>query len=242
MITCPDILFRRAPLFLQSAALFSSGALCFSLSSCSDAGSSEISAKREISKFERERAIDVDMTDKERFRFAAMRLPETPTTIPAQPPGAGSSEESPGVAGAQLKWDTPEGWSEAPASSMRDVNLAFGPEGIGECYVARLPGAAGGLESNINRWRKQMGQDDLSSEEIANLPSIDIFGVPASLVSIDGSFTGMGGKATIDDARMLGAVLMTPNGALFIKMTGPRELVAANRDAFEAFTASLRLE
>lgn len=226
----------------MTVALFCGSALCMGLSSCSDAGSSEISAKRKISNFERERAIDVDMTDKERFRFAAMRLPETPTTIPANPPGGGSSDEPPGVAGAQLKWDTPEGWSEAPASSMRDVNLSFGPDGIGECYVARLPGAAGGLESNVNRWRKQMGQGDLSAEEIAALPKIDIFGVPASLVTIDGSFTGMGGAATIDDARMLGAVLMTPNGALFVKMTGPKDLVAANREAFEAFTASLRLE
>ena len=242
MIDFIDSSSRRAMPSLMTVAVFCGGAFCLSLSSCSDGGSSDISAKREISKFERDRAVDVEMTDKERFRFAAMRLPETPTTIPANPPGSDSSDESTGAAGAQLKWDTPEGWSEAPASSMRDVNLSFGPGGIGECYVARLPGAAGGLESNINRWRKQMGQDDLSSEEIAALPKIDIFGVPASLVSIDGSFTGMGGKETIEDARMLGAVLMTPNGALFVKMTGPKDLVAANRKAFEAFTASLRLK
>ncbi len=242
MIDFIDLSSRRALPSLTTAVLFCGGVLCLSLSSCSDAGSSEISAKRDISKFERDRAIDVEMTDKERFRFAAMRLPDTPTTIPANPPGTGSSEEPAGVAGAKLKWDTPEGWSEAPASSMRDVNLSFGPDGIGECYVARLPGAAGGLESNINRWRKQMGQADLSAEEIAALPKVDIFGVPASLVSIDGSFTGMGGSATIDDARMLGAVLMTPNGALFVKMTGPKDLVVANRKAFEDFTASLSLE
>jgi len=238
----PDSPCRKSSPSPITVALFCGGLFCLTLSSCSDAGSSEISAKREISKFERDRAVDVDMTDEERFRFAAMRLPETPTSVPANAPGAGSDGESPGNAGAKLKWDTPEGWSEAPASSMRDVNLTFGPDGIGECYVARLPGAAGGLESNINRWRKQMGQDDLSDEEIASLPKIDIFGVPASLVSIDGNFTGMGGKATIEDARMLGAVLMTPNGALFVKMTGPKDLVAANRKAFEDFTASLRLE
>lgn len=242
MINSPDQSSRPYFPSLMTAALFCGGVLCLSLASCSDADSSKISAKREVSKFERDRAIDVDMTDKERFRFAAMRMPETPTTIPADPPGGGSSDEPPGVAGAQLKWDTPEGWSEAPPASMRDVNLSFGPDGIGECYVARLPGAAGGLESNINRWRKQMGQPDLSDEAIAALPTIDIFGVPASLVSIDGSFTGMGDNATVDDARMLGAVLMTPNGALFVKMTGPKDLVTANREAFEAFTASLRLE
>lgn len=236
MINCLDQPYRSG--WLLTIAVAACGS---TLSSCSDAGSSAISAKREISKFEREHAIDVDMTDEERFRFAAMRMPETPTTIPANPPSSGNAD-APGVAGAQLKWDTPQGWSEAAASSMRDVNLAFGPDGVGECYVARLPGAAGGLESNINRWRKQMGQEDLSSDEIAALPKLEVLTVPATYVSIDGSFTGMGGKGTIDDARMLGVVLMTPNGALFVKMTGPKDLVAANTKSFEAFTASLRLE
>ena len=215
-------------------------ALAVLLSSCSDGGSSEITATREISKFERERSLAVDATMEERFRFNTMGMTQVQpgsTTAEAGETSAAGSGGSP-----QLKWDKPEGWSDAPSASMRDINLSFGPDGVGECYVARLPGAAGGLESNINRWRKQMGQETLSEEEIAGLPTLEVFGEAATYVSIDGSFTGMGGKATIDDARMLGMVLMTQNGALFIKMTGPTDLVAGNTAKFEELCASLRLE
>src|SRR4051812_7037713 len=58
-----------------------------------------------------------------------------------------------------LVWDTPEGWKEVPADAasgmagMRLINLAFGPNGEGECYLSAMPGAAGGLGANINRWR-----------------------------------------------------------------------------------------
>ena len=87
-----------------------------------------------------------------------------------------------------------------------------------------------------------MGQEALSEEEINALPTSEVFGSPATYISIDGSFTGMGGKAKIDDARMLGMILMTANGALFVKMTGPMDLVASNTEKFEAFCASLRLQ
>lgn len=210
-------------------------ALTLVLSSCSDGGSSEITATREISKFERERPLAVDATPAERFRFGSMGLTQAQVSAPAA--------EDPGSSGSpQLMWDTPEGWSQASPSSMRDINLSFGDDGLGECYVARLPGAAGGLESNINRWRTQMEQEPLSAEEISALPTREVFGEAATYVSIDGSFTGMAGKPTIEDARLLGMVLMTPSGALFIKMTGPKDLVAANTAKFEAFCASLRLE
>lgn len=210
-----------------------------SLSSCSDGGSSEITVKRELSKYERDRPVAVDTTAEERYRFAAMKLNQTQQAEPSSsaPAPGGSAGGAP-----ELKWDTPEGWSEAPPKTMRDVNLTFGPDNEGECYVSRLPGAAGGLESNLNRWRKQMGQGELSPEEIAALPTGDIMGGKATYMSVDGTFTGMGNVATIEDARMLGMVLMTEGGALFAKMTGPKELVAANTAKFEDFCASLRLE
>ena len=45
-----------------------------------------------------------------------------------------------------------------------------------------------------------------------------------------------------DEARLLGVILNTGNGAVFVKMTGPRDLITANEAKFDAFCASLRLE
>lgn len=40
----------------------------------------------------------------------------------------------------RLIWQTPDGWSQAERSQMRPVNLAFGPNKEGECYLSLLPG------------------------------------------------------------------------------------------------------
>ena len=95
------------------------------------------------------------------------------------------------------------------------------------------------MAANVNRWRDQMGQPDLSAAELDALPKIDMFGVRASLVEIDGVYTGMGDELKTE-AKMLGTVALLGQTSVFVKMTGPREQVAAERDRFIAFCESLR--
>ncbi len=144
-----------------------------------------------------------------------------------------------------LVWDTPEGWKEVPADAssgmagMRLINLAFGPNGEGECYLSAMPGAAGGLEANVNRWRTQMGLPGMTEEELSKLPKRPFLGREATFVSFDGDFKGMGeGEAKIG-YRLVGLVQPAPEFTLFVKMTGPKELVAANEAAFEKFCQSI---
>src|SRR5690606_19513113 len=109
-----------------------------------------------------------------------------------------AASESPAPRG--LIYDTPEGWTEKPGSPMRDVNFTFGEKGEGECYVARLPGAGGGLAANVNRWRAQMGTEPLTDEQVAALPTRSLFGQPARFVAVDGAFSpGMGSNETFPD-------------------------------------------
>ena len=140
-----------------------------------------------------------------------------------------------------LTWQTPEGWTQAERSQMRPVNLKFGPNGEGECYLSMLPGGAGGTTANVNRWRKQMGQPDIADAEVEDLPKRTLMGIQGVFVTLDGSYTNVGATEAIPDQRMMGIVATLGEVGLFVKMVGPKTLVEANTAKFDQFVASLRL-
>lgn len=209
---------------LRSIAAFAALATGF-LASCGDRDASALT-ERSLSPSEREfRLVE---TSRERFRYQSR-------------PAADSHDgHDHGPSATGLVHDTPEGWTEKPGSAMRDLSFSFGENGEGECYVARLPGAGGGLAANVNRWRAQMGAAPLTDEQVAALPTRPLFGQPAHFVSVDGTFSpGMGSQATFSDYRLVGLILSAEAGAVFVKMTGPRELVETQLAAFDQFVSSL---
>ena len=156
-------------------------------------------------------------------------------------PGAGPAVSE--GADNPFRWVTPPGWVEVAGSSLRAVNFKLGASGQGECYLVALPGEAGGTAANVNRWRKQMGQTEFSAEEIAALPQMEFFGPGATRIDITGSFAGMGDQGEAKDGfRLLGAIKATEQFTLFVKMTGPTDLVAANETQFDEFCASLGIK
>lgn len=155
----------------------------------------------------------------------------TPRTRRAGLPGG----EAPA---AHFSYTTPTGWQEQPLTPMRAVNLKVGE--ASECYVSELGGSGGGLASNLNRWRKQMGQPELSEADIAALPKRTLLGQEASLISISGTFSGMGGTAPKENYRMLGVALSTADHAVFVKLTGPQAEVEKETANFDTFIASLK--
>jgi hypothetical protein len=145
------------------------------------------------------------------------------------------------AAPATLQWTTPPGWSELPATAMRSPNFRVAGDARAECYLTTLSGEGGGLAANINRWRSQMSQPDLTQEELAGLPRLSWFGQSGTFVQIDGTWTGMGGTEDAADYRLLGAVTVTPESSRFLKMIGPRDVVERETDAFRALVASFRI-
>ena len=152
-----------------------------------------------------------------------------------QAPGQGASS----TAGGGLTWDTPEGWTEGAARTMRLASFVPNAAPQIDISVTQLAGPAGGPQANFDRWRGQMGQAPLTSAEFSDLERIPALGTEALMIEIDGRFTGMG-NADQQDARMLGAIVPNGSGTLFVKLTGPRDAVAAETAAFRAFLASLR--
>jgi hypothetical protein len=136
-------------------------------------------------------------------------------------------------------WTTPPGWTEGQPSQMRVINLTFGPENEGECYLAAMEGTSGGVEANINRWRSQLGQPPLPADEIEKLPRKMLLGGDAYALTADGDYKNVGQEAASKEYRLVGLVQQLSGLTLFVKMTGPKALVEANQAAFEAFVSSI---
>ncbi len=184
-------------------------------------------------------------------RQGAKEISETRTAAPppaasAMPPGH-EMMKMPPVDGtlppghppvSPYTWQLPEGWSEAPPTSMRIGNFKVASSPETECYLTLLKGAAGGVDANINRWCRQMGQPELKPEEIAALTKVEMLGQQAPLVEVAGSFTGMAGQQ-FPDYMLTGVVATLADETLFVKMTGPAAVVKAEKDHFLAFCKSL---
>jgi hypothetical protein len=145
-----------------------------------------------------------------------------------------------------LTWTTPEGWREAapdPSSAgMRLINLKFGPDGEGECYLSAMPGAAGGVKANVDRWRAQMGLPPLTDAEVEALPKRPFLNREASYVKLDGDFKPVGAETPLKGYRLIGLLQAAPEFTLFVKLTGPKALVEQNEQAFAKFIESIGIE
>lgn len=187
----------------------------------------------------------------ERMEITEMReasqyapLPQTVTSsaqrFGIEEPAASAPRENP------LAWMVPEGWTDLgedkSPGGMRLINLRFGPGGEGECYLSAIQGGAGGLEANINRWRQQMGLPPYSAEEIGLLAKKSFLGREAVYVVMDGDFKPVGATESLKGYRLAGLVQPAPEFTLFIKMTGPKELVEANESALDKFVQSIRVK
>lgn len=134
-------------------------------------------------------------------------------------------------------WDAPEAWTVLAPTQFRLANFAIGEV---ECFLSALPGAAGGVKENLDRWRGQMSQPPYTDAEFAALPRGEALGAEAVFVEIDGVYTGMAGETQGADYTMLGMIVPHEGNTVFVKMVGPTTAVGAERARFAAFCASLR--
>ncbi len=203
-------------------------ACCLAAASCDRLEEREvITEKREISSHARKQFVDIPSAS--RFYDDAKKEEQ-------------QQSERPNLR-SLLTWTIPEGWTESATpdpSGMRAVDLRFGPNQEGECYISLMPGPAGGLEANVNRWRTQMGQTPYTAEEIAQLGKKPFFNREATFVAFDGDFKSFGAEQARTGYRLLGLIHSAEQATIFVKLTGPKALVEANEAAFDAFCQSIR--
>jgi hypothetical protein len=154
---------------------------------------------------------------------------------------------------AGLTFTAPEGWKPvATSSSMRVAQFslprAAGDTADGELIVYYFGGSGGSVEANMNRWIGQMEQPDgKPSSAVAKRDSRSVNGLKVTLVDVSGTYVaevtpGSSTRHNNPNYRLRAAVVETPNGPYFVKLTGPAKTIGAAEAAFEQFLSSLRYQ
>ena len=174
---------------------------------------------------------NADLTEAQKGDFiqwvAAVCNSQTQTGSPqmaAAPPQAPNAP--------QIKWKTPETWTEVPPSSMRYASFSAPSEDGGkvDISVVTFPGDGGSDADNINRWRGQIGLAPID----ANAVTSQI----ASLKTEDTTFstTDIAG----DKTRTLAAWTRRDGRVWFFKATGSDTAVEKEKPNFVKFIESIR--
>jgi hypothetical protein len=137
--------------------------------------------------------------------------------------------------GNPAQWTKPDGWKEQPLSEMRLGSFKVDGSNAtsADVSVIAFPGEAGGLTSNINRWRGQLQLGPLDEDQLGQLTQrMEVDNVPTYLVDFQTA------QNAPKPSRILGAVLQTADRTWFVKMTGPPELIESQRKKFLDFVKS----
>ncbi|MHC5011327.1 MAG: hypothetical protein ACYTG6_10305 [Planctomycetota bacterium] len=185
----------------------------------------------------------VEIVDTRELPTPRERVPEGVTSEQRFGTGGGHGHGAPPESlEPEWAWEAPEGWTELPPKPLREVGFMVGGSEDAECTFSVLTGSGGGLAANVNRWRTQMGLEEVTAEEIDALPKRAFLGREAVYVELDGKYGGMHGDQDVQDAKLIGLILQLPQAALFVKMTGPAAVLEGERGHFDAFAGSIRLE
>jgi len=139
----------------------------------------------------------------------------------------------------KIRWTVPESWVEQPPSSMRIGSFTYGAKNgqAVDISVVALPGDAGGLLANVNRWRSQIELSPLDDaglqKAMQKLPLADREIVMVEFVSADNLIEGT------YKIRLVAAVLLVEDTSYFFKMTGEDSAVNENGGQFIGFLETL---
>jgi hypothetical protein len=138
-----------------------------------------------------------------------------------------------------LTFNRPAEWTWVPVTSpMRKAQLkipgAKPAESADVTFFYFGEGGGGDVQANAQRWVNQFH----TPEGAAKIEEQQIGGLKVTMVTTEGTFSsGMPGGATtaLENYALLGAIVESKDGNVFVKMTGPAELVKESRKKFVAF-------
>ena len=100
-------------------------------------------------------------------------------------------------------------------------------------------GGGGGIQANIDRWIGQFDgtpESKVEEKEMGDRKVTFLTAKGTFMESSGGPFSG--NKTPRENYTMLAAILPSPQGAVFLKLTGPNDSVEAMKKEFEKFAGS----
>ena len=166
-----------------------------------------------------------------------------------------TANQQPSVpASGELRFKAPEGWiTEKTTSAMRVAQYKL-PKSEVDLQDASLVlyyfGSAqgGSVQANIERWINQIKQPDgSSSQDKAKTETTTINGLKVTTVDVSGTYTaemtpGSGDRHNEEKYRLRAAVIETPKGNYFVKLTGPVNTVAKWEQAYNDYLKSFEFK
>lgn len=175
--------------------------------------------------------------------------PPPPLDMSGHPAPMNNPHGNPPPSSGTLHWTDPTSWHRGtPSSSMRRAQYvipASDPNAEGELAVFWFgAGQGGSIESNLTRWYGQFEQPDgRPTASVATRETRTSHGLNVTVTRVEGRFNGgmmPGAPAPTahEGYALLAAIVETPNGPWFFKMTGPRTTVAAATPSFDELVRS----
>jgi len=141
----------------------------------------------------------------------------------------------------EFAFDRPDGWGWiAAASPMRKAQLTVKGNDAATADVVFFhfgPGQGGTVDANVQRWVAQF-EDGTSSSKKETIGGKEI-----TFVEATGTFlSGMPGTPSVplEGFALRGAILESPQGDVYVKMTGPSSLVEAAAADFRKMVSDAR--
>ncbi|MGE3311660.1 MAG: hypothetical protein AB7O66_16965 [Limisphaerales bacterium] len=139
---------------------------------------------------------------------------------------------------SSLHFTQPPSWESVPTqSSMRKAVLKV-PNKAGDpgevIFFHFGPGGAGGTQANVDRWFRQFREP--KDQIKARTEESKVGNIKLTYVSAEGTYmSGMpGGPQTPKPGYgLLGAIIEDPAGSIFIRFTGPKDLLATSTAEFK---------
>lgn len=162
----------------------------------------------------------------------------------AAAPANGSAPANEKASGDVPAFTAPASWKQQPAQGLRKAEFAIGDgKQLARVTLIDFPATEGPMIadplSNINRWRREVGLDEIQQGALASATErIQIDGQPATFAAMIPDAA----KSEQSQAALatLAAIVRSGERIWFIKMMGSRELVAARKDEFKTFLKSIK--
>ena len=157
------------------------------------------------------------------YRLAKTKTPDSDPRV-----------EVPETNSAGFSWKKPESWIPSSGSSMRLASFDIPySEGSGDLSVIQLGGTGGGIEANVNRWRRQLNLEpqSLSKIEKEMIEKRGGLGVYNIIRIINEEM----------DSAFLCAILTAGNQTLFVKLSANPHGIHEIEADFISFCSSLKI-